>query len=408
MEENRTKLLIPAETKIGTIKAVRNDVIDVYDVLYGGFAKSDKYENGLFMVKEDIHEEVLRKFLESDEGKDYVIPNKSDIQKTFNECQSKDFIAEYKRKKAEAKRLEQEEKERLEREKLEREKAERERLEKERLAQEKAQRERLEQERLAQERAEKERLEKERLAREKAEKERLEKERAEKERLEKERLEKERKEKERLERERIEKERKQKAELEKELANQEALKAEEEAKENELSELLEEKRIKKENILDDNKAQIIDYSELNRKIDEENTRKIVKQVTDEVSRLIHRELQTNFDKKEQARESNVFDKESGNIKVELNANIAKLEKYSKIVKVLSIVLPILCVIGTVASYLFAGLGNTTYVLLSGLVSAIAIYIALAIKSAKLLNKAHIERNLEITALLEKDAVGVER
>lgn len=350
MEENRTKLLIPAETKIGAIKAVRNDVIDVYDVLYGGFATSDKYENNLFMVKEDIHEEVLRKFLESDEGKSYVIPAKSDIAKVFEKCQNKDFIMEYKQKKEEAKRLEKEEKERLEKEKI---------------------------------------------AKEKAEKERLEKERQEKERQDKERLEKER----------LDLERKQKENLEKERAKQEAIKQEEETKQSELAELLEERRIKKENILSENKMQITDYSELNKKIDEENTKKVVEQVSSEVKRLIHEELQIGLNNKAQAKESNVFDVESGEIKAELNKNIAKLEKYAGVIKVFSIILPILCLLGTVASYLFTS-GTKLSMLLGGLIGAIALYIELAIQAAKLLNKAHIERNLEIMALLEKDELGI--
>ena len=335
MEENRTKLLIPAETKIGAIKAVRNDVIDVYDVLYGGFATSDKYENNLFMVKEDIHEEVLRKFLESDEGKSYVIPAKSDIAKVFEKCQNKDFIMEYKQKKEEAKRLEKEEKERLEKEKQE----------------------------------------------------------------------KERQDKERLEKERLDLERKQKENLEKERAKQEAIKQEEETKQSELAELLEERRIKKENILNENKMQITDYSELNKKIDEENTRKVVEQVSSEVKRLIHEELQIGLNNKVQAKESNVFDVESGEIKAELNKNIAKLEKYAGVIKVFSIILPILCLLGTVASYLFTS-GTKLSMLLGGLIGAIVLYIELAIQAAKLLNKAHIERNLEIMALLEKDELGI--
>lgn len=408
MEENRTKILVPAETKIGTIKAVKNDVIGIYNVLYGGFATSDKNEDSLFLVKENIHEEVLRKFLESDEGKEYVIPAKSEITDVFTNCQKREFILEYKRKKEEAKKaLEQE---RLEKERLAKEEAER--LEKEKQEKLRLEREkqlRAEQERLAkieQERLEKERLENERLEKERQEAERLEQERQAK--LEAERLEKERIEKERLEKERLEKEAKQKEELEKELQKQEAIKQENEAKESELAELLEEKRIKKENILDETGAQVVDYSVLSQEIDEANTKKIVKQVSDEVRRIIHDELKIVAYNKAKERKSSVYDVETGEIKAELDGNIEKLEKYAKIVKILTIVISLITVVGSVVAYIFTqGFGSMgVLVMLYGLVGALVTYLSGAIASAKLVNKAHIERNLEILMLIEKDSIGI--
>ena len=47
MEKERTKLLIPAKTKIGAVRVMKDDVIDTYDVLYGGLAYSDKYEDAI-------------------------------------------------------------------------------------------------------------------------------------------------------------------------------------------------------------------------------------------------------------------------------------------------------------------------------------------------------------------------
>lgn len=354
MEKERTKLLIPAKTKIGTVKAVRDDAIDTYDVLYGGLAYSDKYKDALFKVKEELHEDVIRKFLESEQGSEYVIPSKTEIIKVFNECTSPEFIAEQKRKRLEEKKA------------IEKAKAEKERLEAERL--------------------EKERLEKERLEREKQE--RLERET-----------------KERIEREKQELERLQREQLEREIAKQNAIKQEQEAKEKELEELLEEKRIKKENVLNTTNAQAVDYAELNREIDEANIRRILQVISSETRQTIHDELVANLQTNNESKTSNVFDLQTGKLLIPLNESIDKLVSYSGLFKGLSFIIPLLCIIGSMLSYLLTQQLNIP-ALVGGLVGAIVVYIQLAVTSARLLNKAHIERNLEIMVLLEKDELGI--
>lgn len=354
MEKERTKLLIPAKTKIGTVKAVRDDAIDTYDVLYGGLAYSDKYKDALFKVKEELHEDVIRKFLESEQGSEYIIPSKTEIIKVFNECTSPEFIAEQKRKRLEEKKA------------IEKAKAEKERLEAERL--------------------EKERLEKERLEREKQE--RLEREA-----------------KERIEREKQELERLQREQLEREIAKQNAIKQEQEAKEKELEELLEEKRIKKENVLNTTNAQAVDYAELNREIDEANIRRILQVISSETRQTIHDELVANLQTNNETKTSNVFDLQTGKLLIPLNESIDKLVSYSGLFKGLSFVVPLLCIIGSMLSYLLTKQLNIP-ALVGGLVGAIVVYIQLAVISARLLNKAHIERNLEIMVLLEKDELGI--
>lgn len=354
MEKERTKLLIPAKTKIGTVKAVRDDAIDTYDVLYGGLAYSDKYKDALFKVKEELHEDVIRKFLESEQGSEYVIPSKTEIIKVFNECTSPEFIAEQKRKRLEEKKA------------IEKAKAEKERLEAERL--------------------EKERLEKERLEREKQE--RLEREA-----------------KERIEREKQELERLQREQLEREIAKQNAIKQEQEAKEKELEELLEEKRIKKENVLNTTNAQAVDYAELNREIDEANIRRILQVISSETRQTIHDELVANLQTNNESKTSNVFDLQTGKLLIPLNESIDKLVSYSGLFKGLSFIIPLLCIIGSMLSYLLTQQLNIP-ALVGGLVGAIVVYIQLAVTSARLLNKAHIERNLEIMVLLEKDELGI--
>ena len=354
MEKERTKLLIPAKTKIGTVKAVRDDAIDTYDVLYGGLAYSDKYKDALFKVKEELHEDVIRKFLESEQGSEYVIPSKTEIIKVFNECTSPEFIAEQKRKRLEEKKA------------IEKAKAEKERLEAERL--------------------EKERLEKERLEREKQE--RLEREA-----------------KERIEREKQELERLQREQLEREIAKQNAIKQEQEAKEKELEELLEEKRIKKENVLNTTNAQAVDYAELNREIDEANIRRILQVISSETRQTIHDELVANLQTNNESKTSNVFDLQTGKLLIPLNESIDKLVSYSGLFKGLSFIIPLLCIIGSMLSYLLTQQLNIP-ALVGGLVGAIVVYIQLAVTSARLLNKAHIDRNLEIMVLLEKDEVGI--
>ena len=346
MEKERTKLLIPAKTKIGTVKAVRDDAIDTYDVLYGGLAYSDKYKDALFKVKEELHEDVIRKFLESEQGSEYIIPSKTEIIKVFNECTSPEFIAEQKRKRLEEKKA---------------------------------------------------------IEKAKAEKERLEAERLEKERLEKERLEREAKE--RIEREKQELERLQREQLEREIAKQNAIKQEQEAKEKELEELLEEKRIKKENVLNTTNAQAVDYAELNREIDEANIRRILQVISSETRQTIHDELVANLQTNNESKTSNVFDLQTGKLLIPLNESIDKLVSYSGLFKGLSFVVPLLCIIGSMLSYLLTKQLNIP-ALVGGLVGAIVVYIQLAVISARLLNKAHIERNLEIMVLLEKDELGI--
>ena len=338
MEKERTKLLIPAKTKIGTVKAVRDDAIDTYDVLYGGLAYSDKYKDALFKVKEELHEDVIRKFLESEQGSEYIIPSKTEIIKVFNECTSPEFIAEQKRKRLEEKKA-------------------------------------------------------------------IEKAKAEKERLEAERLEKERLEKERIEREKQELERLQREQLEREIAKQNAIKQEQEAKEKELEELLEEKRIKKENVLNTTNAQAVDYAELNREIDEANIRRILQVISSETRQTIHDELVANLQTNNESKTSNVFDLQTGKLLIPLNESIDKLVSYSGLFKGLSFVVPLLCIIGSMLSYLLTKQLNIP-ALVGGLVGAIVVYIQLAVISARLLNKAHIERNLEIMVLLEKDELGI--
>ena len=354
MEKERTKLLIPAKTKIGAVRVMKDDVIDTYDVLYGGLAYSDKYEDAIFKIKEDLHEEVIRKFLDSEQGSEYIIPSKTEIIKVFNECTSPEFIAEQKRKRLEEKKA------------IEKAKAEKERLEAERL--------------------EKERLEKERLEREKQE--RLEREA-----------------KERIEREKQELERLQREQLEREIAKQNAIKQEQEAKEKELEELLEEKRIKKENVLNTTNTQAVDYAELNREIDEANIRRILQVISSETRQTIHDELVANLQTNNESKTSNVFDLQTGKLLIPLNESIDKLVSYSGLFKGLSFVVPLLCIIGSMLSYLLTKQLNIP-ALVGGLVGAIVVYIQLAVTSARLLNKAHIERNLEIMVLLEKDELGI--
>lgn len=354
MEKERTKLLIPAKTKIGVIRAVKDDVIDNYDVLYGGLATSGKHEDAIFKIKEDAHEELIRKFLESEKGSEYVIPSKTETVKVFNECTSPEFIADLKRKKLEEKK-----------------------------AMEKA-------------RAEKERLERERL-----EKERLEKEHIEKEKQE--RLEREARE--RIEKEKQELERLQKEQLEREMAKQDAIRKEQESKARELEELLEEKRIKKEDVLNKSVAQVVDYSELNREIDEANIRRILQVISSETRQTIHDELVANLQTNNERKTSNVFDLQTGKLLIPLNESIDKLVSYSGLFKGLSFIVPLLCIIGSMLSYLLTQQLNIP-ALVGGVVGAIVVYIQLAVTSARLLNKAHIERNLEIMVLLEKDELGI--
>ena len=354
MEKERTKLLIPAKTKIGTIRAVKDDVINTYDVLYGGLAYSDKNEDALFKIKEDLHEDVIRKFLESEKGSEYVIPSKTETVKVFNECTSPEFIADLKHKKLEEKKA------------IEKARAEKERLERERL--------------------EKERLEKERLEREKQE--RLEKEARE-----------------RIEKEKQELERLQKEQLQREMAKQDAIRKEQESKARELEELLEEKRIKKEDVLNKNVAQVVDYSELNREIDEANIRRILQVISSETRQTIHDELVANLQTNNERKTSNVFDLQTGKLLIPLNESIDKLVSYSGLFKGLSFIVPLLCIIGSMLSYLLTQQLNIP-ALVGGVVGAIVVYIQLAVTSARLLNKAHIERNLEIMVLLEKDELGI--
>lgn len=354
MEKERTKLLIPAKTKIGTIRAVKDDVINTYDVLYGGLAYSDKNEDVLFKIKEDLHEEVIRKFLESEKGSEYVIPSKTETVKVFNECTSPEFIADLKHKKLEEKKA------------IEKARAEKERLERERL--------------------EKERLEKERLEREKQE--RLEREARE-----------------RIEKEKQELERLQKEQLQREMAKQDAIRKEQESKARELEELLEEKRIKKEDVLNKSVAQVVDYSELNREIDEANIRRILQVISSETRQTIHDELIANLQTNNEKKTSNVFDLQTGKLLIPLNESIDKLVSYSGLFKGLSFIVPLLCIIGSMLSYLLTQQLNIP-ALVGGVVGAIVVYIQLAVTSARLLNKAHIERNLEIMVLLEKDELGI--
>lgn len=354
MEKERTKLLIPAKTKIGTIRAVKDDVINTYDVLYGGLAYSDKNEDALFKIKEDLHEDVIRKFLESEKGSEYVIPSKTETVKVFNECTSPKFIADLKHKKLEEKKA------------IEKARAEKERLERERL--------------------EKERLEKERLEREKQE--RLEREARE-----------------RIEKEKQELERLQKEQLQREMAKQDAIRKEQESKARELEELLEEKRIKKEDVLNKSVAQVVDYSELNREIDEANIRRILQVISSETRQTIHDELVANLQTNNERKTSNVFDLQTGKLLIPLNESIDKLVSYSGLFKGLSFIVPLLCIIGSMLSYLLTQQLNIP-ALVGGVVGAIVVYIQLAVTSARLLNKAHIERNLEIMVLLEKDELGI--
>ena len=189
------------------------------------------------------------------------------------------------------------------------------------------------------------------------------------------------------------------------MAKQDAIRKEQESKTRELEELLEEKRIKKEDVLNKNVAQVVDYSELNREIDEANIRRILQVISSETRQTIHDELVANLQTNNERKTSNVFDLQTGKLLIPLNESIDKLVSYSGLFKGLSFIVPLLCIIGSMLSYLITKQLNIP-ALVGGLIGAIVVYIQLAVVSARLLNKAHIERNLEIMVLLEKDELGI--
>ena len=75
------KKMEPGRTKIGTITAKdENDMVKEYTICFGNIAFPQK--NGKFMhLRNERYREILSKFLDSDEGLDYIAPTEEEIEK---------------------------------------------------------------------------------------------------------------------------------------------------------------------------------------------------------------------------------------------------------------------------------------------------------------------------------------
>lgn len=147
--------LVPGKTVIGHEKGKINGVYQDLTILYGNAISPVTNIDNPLHYKEEAYMEMLKNFLNSEEGMKYRVPTKEEVdQATIEVLNMEERIRQ--KMKEEAKAKEAEEK-RIQEEK---EKAEQARLaEEERIAKEKAEAERLEQERIENERIEQERLE---------------------------------------------------------------------------------------------------------------------------------------------------------------------------------------------------------------------------------------------------------
>ena len=75
------KKMEPGRTKIGTITAKdENEMVKEYTICFGNIAFPQK--NGKFMhLRDERYREILSKFLDSDEGLNYIAPTEEEIEK---------------------------------------------------------------------------------------------------------------------------------------------------------------------------------------------------------------------------------------------------------------------------------------------------------------------------------------